>query len=188
MLISELLENQQQSFLSDIDKDEVIESIFRDITSAPDTLIWRELTRTYQRETGNTPYDALRFSELVRYDDDFVAWLKNDLMYEIDRSISTITSQMQGTRIPIWRAIYAPENKKPSLQGDRYWAWSKSSATPHWGNKKQGDVRWLFSATVDVRNIDWQETLIQNSNPEFSEEREITVQGPVKLINIEKAA
>jgi hypothetical protein len=78
--------------------------------------------------------------------------------------------------------------KHLETQGNRlgiYWSWDPDSAEPHWGydNLKR---EIMIESKINEKYVNWIETLQQNINPNFEEEKEIRLfkNTPIKILAI----
>jgi hypothetical protein len=73
-------------------------------------------------------------------------------------------------------------------QGQRlgiYWTWNEESAEAYWDEgKNKHDV--LMSIVIDEKHVDWKETFIMNTSPQYMEEKEIRLfkNTPIKLVSL----
>jgi hypothetical protein len=87
-----------------------------------------------------------------------------------------IYSKFRNGRLTIWRMIIAPPDWKPDLRHPGiYWSYDENAAEAHWGNFDNGNVNWLLKSSVTFNQIDWASTLSKNADPEFEDEKEITI-------------
>lgn len=66
-----------------------------------------------------------------------------------------------------------------------YWSWDEDSAFPHWGDINK-PILAIIESEIDERYVDWIETLKQNTDPRYKEEKEIRLfkNTPIKINNI----
>jgi hypothetical protein len=90
--------------------------------------------------------------------------------------------------ITLYRVITAPVDWKPDERHPGiYWSWDKHAAEAHWGDFRQGNVKWRMTTQVKSEDIDWDATLLMNANPSYEEEREIRIlEKPITLTNVER--
>ncbi len=96
-----------------------------------------------------------------------------------------IVERIRGDYIQIWRAITLPEGEEPNM--NQYpgvcWTWDEDAIHPAHGNLR--DHIWVFKAEVETDQIEWGDTLFQNAQPGFADEKEIRIKMYAHLDNLE---
>lgn len=110
---------------------------------------------------------------------DFMDWFKYEIENRISETINKFEYEIiKNNKISIWRVITVDKNWIEHLekQGNRlgiYWAWDEDAAEAHWGHNLISKIPVLIESEINVEHIDWIETIKQNMNPEYEEEKEI---------------
>ncbi len=114
--------------------------------------------------------------------------LKIWAMETVKSEFIDLKRMFKGDTITIWREITQKPDWKLTTHPGLYWSWDKNAAEAHWGQFKNGHVKWLITAEVKFSEINWPATLAANTNPDSKSEKEITLKrnSNVKIINIER--
>ncbi len=130
-------------------------------------------------DNDRDPYDD---TEIPDEDALVAAWCEEKVAQEY-RNLQWMFQQ-NGGKLKVWREITAPEDWKiDSRHPGIFWSWDKAAAEAHWGDFGNNHVRWLIEAIVAVNDVDWPHTIVQNANPDYSDECEIRLI-PNRPINI----
>ena len=120
--------------------------------------------------------------------EDFIRWLKNEIYSRMKTFEYEVDHLINNNKLEIWRAITSDENIEKILKNKKlgkYWSWDEHSAEAHWGNQKHKHT-YVFHGIVNIEDVDWNESFIVNSSPNYYEEKETRViKGkPIDLVGI----
>jgi hypothetical protein len=102
--------------------------------------------------------------------------------------INRLEDIIENDKITIYRKITVADDWLSKLENDNrsigiYWAYEQDAAEAHWGYDQTGLKEITLESSVSVESVEWIETLQQNINPFYEEEKEIRLikDSPVKL-------
>lgn len=145
-----------------------------------------QLMDEFRHEHKLHPYD----DEVDVKSPEFIEWMKGWVEDHVWDAWGNFQHLFDGEgNATLYRVIMAPHDWKPDAQHPGiYWSWDESAAEAHWGDFKRGNVKWLMTAKVNTKAVDWTATLAMNVQPDYAREKEIRIKenAPVELINVER--
>lgn len=176
-LLQVIQENHYQDDLYNHDKDDVFVKWF---TSDDGN---NALEAYWHDYCDNEGLDADEVDE-HEHADDFKDWIYdnifNDLYYEAIHDLNHAVS-FDGT-IDLYRMISIKDLRRLRLsQVGEYWSWDEHAAEAHWGDS--GHRYYVrMHATGHSDNVEWFETVCQNTFDSFKHEREIKIKRSSTLL------
>lgn len=121
---------------------------------------------------------------------EFYDFIKELLLSNFDIACTNIYNNIHNDNIHIYRAITVDDDWIEHLQkqGRRlgiYWSYESNGAITHWGNYNKPKTAFI-TAIINQKYVDWKTTLELNTDPVYSEEKEIRLykNTPIKILDI----
>jgi glutaredoxin-related protein len=125
--------------------------------------------------------------------EDFNLWLDYEIEILLEKAKERIDAHIDWDgNIDLWRIMMVDDNWFEHLktQGNRigeFWSFEEHAAEPHWGYNIDKHNKAVIKSSVNEKHINWERTLILNSDPSSEEEKEISLfkNTPLKIEYLE---
>jgi hypothetical protein len=98
----------------------------------------------------------------------FCAWLREDILVRAREIAAGIAEKLDDSgRLTIWRQIETDPEFRPIGGIGIHWTYVRENAISHFADGKPGSVMRVFSASIDVSDIDLPATVKANMSEEF---------------------
>lgn len=125
---------------------------------------------------------------------DYFLFVKNELKINFEKAQDEIYSNLDYLNrdyFKIYREIHVDSKWIDNLSTNVkrlgiYWTYDKSKAEAYWGHDKFKDISVIITAAIKDNQVNWVETLQQNTDMFFSHEKEIRLfkNTPIQIIEI----
>ncbi len=159
-----------------IDIDKIVNDLYKNIDD--DNMVYYIERFIHDDDYYKDEYEEVNASDIENLDL-FKEYLKDEIRYDVKDSLSIIDKLISNNTINIYRAIRVDLTWTDDLFNNKvkdlgvYWSWDKDAAESHWGHNTSKIHNILLCGVVDVKYIDWLETISMNASPIYFQEREI---------------
>lgn len=178
-----------EKYMHDIDVSDVVTDKFvKDFISINSDTYYQY----YLNEKG-LDEDEHDFDNIVNSKDYFL-FVKNELKISFEKAQDEIYSSLDyinNNYFKIYREIHVDSKWVDNLSKNIkrlgiYWTYDKNRAEAYWGHDKSKNIVVTITAVIRENQVNWVETLQQNTDMYFSDEKEIRLfkNTPIQLIEI----